>query len=278
MEKEQIDYYGMIVIHGTLYEFDKADERLSAYDYKNTYAYPDLLDWPSGFVTGYYDPVSIKLYPYEHYCLLNEQVQADLQYFKIPEEIMVDELRELLTEQQIQKFNEESLSNNHGFYFVDDALNKRLKGELPEIQFDGITYLADLANLRISQKENPEMKFELTHWDSYHNADFFYNPRTKIPVWIDPRISELPKDMVVIRLHNFEHIDPVGFAMYMKQPPTTLVTQKAWHQPKFKAEVIPLHQTKIPELIRWNQMEQEKFKTKKTDTEQPQRRRGKRIH
>jgi hypothetical protein len=277
MEKEQIDYYGMIVIHGTLYEFDKKNDWLTAQGYKGSHAYPEILDWEWDFMSGYAKRDAPGLSPFEDYCLLDQYEKEELKFIRIPHEIMNHKKRESLTEQQIQKFNDESLKNDHGFYLVDAALNKRLKGELPEVQFDGLTYIADLANLQIIQKEKPDVKFELMHSEIYYNANFLYNTRTKTPSRIDPRISEMPKDTVVIRLSNYKDIDTVGFAIYMKLAPTAFVSEKAWYQPNLKAEFIPLHETKIPELMRRNQMEQEKFKTKQTETPQAQRKMGRRI-
>lgn len=275
MEKEQIDYYGMIVIHGILYEFDKKNNCLIAEGCKSGSVFPEILDWEWDFMSGYAKRNDPGLSPFEDYCLLDQYEKEELKYIQIPQEIMNHKKRESLTEQQIQKFNGESLKNDHGFYFVDAALTKRLKGELPQVQFDGVTYIADLANLQIIQKEKPDVKFELMHSDIYYNADFLYNTRTKTPCRIDPKMSEMPKDTVIIRLSNFKDIDTVGFAIYMKQAPTAFVSEKAWYQAALKAEFIPLHETKIPELMRRNQMEQEKFKTKQTETPLPQRKRSK---
>ncbi len=277
MEKEYKDYSGMIVIHGTLYEFDQINKSLTTHENGGVHTYPTWLNRELDFVSGYYDGDTRELMPTEVYSHLYKEEQEELKSFKIPTAIMVDDMRASLTELHIQKFNKESMENNHGFYLVDDALSKRLNGELPEIQFDGITYIVDLQNLQISQKERPEIKFELIKNNFYGDVDFLYNTRTKTPSQIDPRISAMPQDTIIIRLSNLAKMDLVGYAKFNWNRPTHYVSSFSWSQPKLSAEIVPLHQTKIPEWIRRNQMEQEKFGKKQTEWPQFKRKKGRHL-
>lgn len=135
-----------------------------------------------------------------------------------------------------------------------DLLERRLNGELPQINIAGETFVIDLKlqELRHAVHFFPVISlksFELTD-DGWH-YEAYYHPVMKQVVELDPKLLELPEGVVKVKLPNEIGLDPVATAAAYGMDERALLRRYPI-QKGLKAEVIPLSETDVPRLVRQN--------------------------
>ncbi|MBB6127435.1 hypothetical protein [Mucilaginibacter lappiensis] len=146
-----------------------------------------------------------------------------------------------------------------------DALGRRLAGELPKINIAGELFVVDLRlqELRHAHNFHPVLSlksFDLTPDGWKYEA--YYHPVLKQVVEIDWKLTEFPDHVVRIHLPNELGLDPVGTARRYGIEERALLRRHPISQ-DLKADVIPLSETHIPALIQHNrnQLQQEHQET-----------------
>ena len=134
------------------------------------------------------------------------------------------------------------------------ALYHRLNGTLPQINIGGEMFAINLRDHDLRHSPNFShmislKSFELTN-DGW-NYEAFYHPVMKQVVGIDPKLTEFPEGVVKIRIPNEIGLDPVGTARIYGMDERALLRRYPIQVVR-KAEIIPLSETNIPELIRRN--------------------------
>lgn len=138
-----------------------------------------------------------------------------------------------------------------------DAETKRRMGLLPQIDIAGEMFFIDLRlkELRHVQFFTPIISlrsFTITDDGNYYQA--FYHPLIKQVVDIDPKLTEFPDGVVLIRMPNELGLDPIGTAREYGMDDTEVLKEYPI-QESLKAEIIPLSETGVPQLIARNRQE-----------------------
>lgn len=139
----------------------------------------------------------------------------------------------------------------------EQLLEQRHEGALPRIRIAGEDFYVDLRlrELRHAGTFHPVLSlksFEMTA-DGWH-YEAYYHPVIRQLVALDPKLTELPHNVVKIRIPNEIGLDPVGAARLYNIDERTLLRLHPI-QKSLIAEVIPLSETQIPALIRRNREE-----------------------
>jgi hypothetical protein len=176
-------------------------------------------------------------------------------------QITVPPLIELDPEGMAMKYGwqQRDLAGKTDFQVIvnQQLLEKRLQGALPRIRIAGEDFYVDLRlrELRHAGSFHPVLSlksFEVTD-DGWH-YEAYYHPFIRQLVSLDPQLTELPDNVIKIRLPNEIGLDPVGAARLYNIDERTLLRLHPI-QKNLVAEVIPLSETNIPALIRKNREE-----------------------
>jgi hypothetical protein len=137
-----------------------------------------------------------------------------------------------------------------------ELLALRHGGALPQIDIAGERFIVDVRLQELRHALNFHPVISLKSFDLASNGKYeaFYHPVIRQVVAIDPKLTELPPDVVKIELPGEIDLDPVATArryginehMLLRRHPI---------QKTLKAKVIPLAETGIPALIRRNREE-----------------------
>jgi hypothetical protein len=141
-----------------------------------------------------------------------------------------------------------------------EALDRRLNGVLPRINIAGEDFIIDLRlkEMRHARHFFPVLSlksFELTG-DGW-NYEAYYHLLLRQVVEIDPKLTEFPEGVVLIRIPNEIGLDPVGTARDYGMDERELLRRYPI-QTALSTEVIPLSETHIPALIRQNREQLQK--------------------
>ncbi|MGF7080460.1 hypothetical protein [Mucilaginibacter sp. UYCu711] len=172
--------------------------------------------------------------------------------------IRVPQLTTLAPEQMALKYDctVEELKGKPDFEVMVDQqlLAMRRHGLLPKIDIHGEHFIVDLRMEELRHAVNffPILslkRFELDKDGDHFEA--FYHPITKQIVEIDPKILELPDQVVKIIIPAEIGLDPVSAARIYGIDERELLRRYPI-QKDLKAEIIPLSETGIPALIQRN--------------------------
>lgn len=135
-----------------------------------------------------------------------------------------------------------------------EAETKRRMGLLPQIDIAGEAFYIDvhLHELRHARDFTPIISlrsFTLTDDGSYYQA--FYHPMLKQVVDIDPKLTEFPDAVVLIRIPNELGLDPIGTARKYGIDQTEVLKEYPIKD-NLKAEIISLSETGVPQMIARN--------------------------
>ena len=140
------------------------------------------------------------------------------------------------------------------------ALELRLKGELPRVEILGHTYYADVRMGSIRPKDALQtagLKAEIQN--QYFSPDGHHYRVPMDPVTREIRevnwekITEIPKDLVLIDIPSIQRLDPVGYARDLKLEPKQFLRN---HPPRQEhvARQVSWSQTLVHEIILANRI------------------------
>lgn len=151
---------------------------------------------------------------------------------------------------------------------MDQALQKRLNGILPIITIVDDEYIVDWRLKELRMKDHPENIISLQNMDTDaegRNYLCFYNTKKKSVIRIGDDITELPKNVVMLKIPYELKLDPVGVAREYGLGDTELLN-KYPIQESLQAEQVSLKDTMLPKIIEANRKRQnllQKPETKK---------------
>jgi hypothetical protein len=173
-------------------------------------------------------------------------------------------------------YSESELRGRSDFEIMVDplALNARLQGMLPGIEIAGSPFFVDLRAGELRPAEPLGLPIRLAELDLTEDGNHyqaFYHPLARQIVYPDPKLTEFPDHVVMIRLPNELGLDPVGTARKYGLEELEVVRRFPISK-NLKAEVIPLADTGIPGLIQRNRQQLQNEHQQKHRKDHPKRR------
>lgn len=133
--------------------------------------------------------------------------------------------------------------------------NKKI---LPKLSISGHPFFVDIAAGKLRPKDDFKSKgISLEqiseYYDRFAHAYIIpYNPKTHEFQEIDHlKITELPKDIIVVKFPHLQELDRVGWNVKYGFGPAHCITQDQY-QLHFKAQTLPWEKTNIPNSIKLN--------------------------
>lgn len=141
-----------------------------------------------------------------------------------------------------------------------DALAKRLQGQLPTIEIAGHTYFIDYQMQQLRPKDdvvNQGISFNqlLYHFNVFtEESTFAFDPKKREIREPDyETITEIPKDLVVVTLPAVAQMDPVGHARKFGLAINVCAMEHGMRL-DIKAKETPWEKTALPEIIKGNKL------------------------
>lgn len=155
-----------------------------------------------------------------------------------------------------------------------ELYSQRINGKLPTINIAGTDFIVDLRLNEVRPQNVFHTRINLKNLDTDDNGNyqFFFRLTDYEVVKIEPTITELPKNVVMVKLPNDLELDPVAVARHYGIEGIKGWLMKFPLGDKLKAQVTPLSKTGLPEMIRKNN---EPLLKKNKDN--PSRKKGKHL-
>lgn len=135
---------------------------------------------------------------------------------------------------------------------TEDLLQSRLDGHLPVIDIADKNFEVVWKERLLQPESGPYLDLDNMALDENGlNYLCFYNLVTQSQVLIPGNITRLPADIVLLKIPNELYLDPIGVARDYGQSDTFLLNLYPI-RPNLKAEVIPIEQSGLVELIKIN--------------------------
>ncbi|MET7000715.1 hypothetical protein [Chitinophaga defluvii] len=244
----------MMVIHGDLFEFNSSRTELMEVGHPENVQAIGSIKKGEETVSFWYDRMAKSLLPMDS---ISYAEALSNEFYKVDFPALLLQRGAELPQNLLFVYNEKSRMSDSGFQYVTDELRDRFKGVYAEMRIDGLIYDLDLGKMEIRQKDDPEKKFTFGPEAMYQATEKFYNTQTKQPVYLTSRIAEFPEHVVCFSFPPFKNLDPIGYCLASGYPPSWLVCKFQWNPIHLNMRWKALGQTRIPELIRRNQIEQE---------------------
>jgi len=153
----------------------------------------------------------------------------------------------------------DELNNKTDFEIIVDqrALLLRHQGILPQIDLAGELFIVDLRLNELRHAQNFHPVISLKSFDFNQSGQYFegyYHTALKQVVSVDPGLTELPPNLVKLRLPNALGLDPVGVASATGLDERRLL-RRFPVVARLKAQVIPISETGLPALVQRNRQQ-----------------------
>lgn len=133
--------------------------------------------------------------------------------FKIPQTLL--QIPEQLTPLMRTAINLRSRDENWGIYIGDEAVARRLSGELPHIDISGTDFTIDWRLRELRETAEPWKKININDLDmteDYESYGFFYDTVNHTVFDFDETVTEMPENVVIAEIPNEYGLDPVAVA------------------------------------------------------------------
>lgn len=141
-----------------------------------------------------------------------------------------------------------------GFGIVDEPLNRRIMGTLPQIDLGGRHFYIDwrMREMRAVDDFTRSLHFtRLQVSPDGRNYLFFYNTVKHEVEFLGSGIKELPKNVVLAEIPEERVLDPVAVSRELGLGNAGLYPKHPMSE-NLKAKFTPLHETRLPEIIASN--------------------------
>jgi len=156
----------------------------------------------------------------------------------------------------VDRFNREAAGKGWNIVMPSESLNWRLSGKLPEVMIGDDRFIVDwrLRELRYAHYPVSVIPFaEVEYTDDEEGYEFFYHLDDKVRYEIPEDITELPDRVVLVRIPDEFRLDPVAVAREEDLGEMVYET-KYPYRARHAAEVIPLAETYLPEMVADNRL------------------------
>lgn len=141
----------------------------------------------------------------------------------------------------------------------EDLVKKRLSGFQPVIDIAGHPFFVNIKFRYLNPKDDPTTFIDLRQLSESRDGEryrFFYDPKERKVIEVDPGITEIPTNLLVLEIPADHRLDPVGMA---RNEGMGEVEMKDWLlrypiQKGLKAAVIPMSDTALPEIVEANRL------------------------
>ena len=143
-------------------------------------------------------------------------------------------------------------------YTDEELLAQRLAGILPRIDIAGQQFIIDWRLKELRDARDASVRIDLHGLPIDETGEqylFFYNTRLKKADPPDPKMTHLPKDVVLLKIPYEMKLDPVGVAREYGLPDMELL-ERFPIQRELKVTVIPLDETELVQLVKRNRDKQ----------------------
>lgn len=150
----------------------------------------------------------------------------------------------------------EDLKFKHDFdLFVDPALiAQRQQGALQILWIDGYDFIVDIKRNELRPSDGLSVPIPMRPFnfaDDGHRYQAYYHTTERRLVEIDYKMTELPENVVQIRIPNIVFLDPIGVAERFGIDERFLLRRYPL-QKEMKAELIALERTHLKCLVQYN--------------------------
>jgi hypothetical protein len=135
-----------------------------------------------------------------------------------------------------------------------ELVDRRHLGLLPVIGIGEQTYIVDLRLKELRHLTDPHRSISLTHLDLSAEGDqylFFYDLGKHAQIELDPKLTEFPEQVVLVKIPNEVGLDPVATAAAYGIDERQLLRRFPLSA-KLEAQLVPLAETNVPAMISRN--------------------------
>jgi hypothetical protein len=135
-----------------------------------------------------------------------------------------------------------------------EVLERRHLGLLPVIGIGEETYIVDLRLKELRHLTDPQRSISLKRLDLSAEGDqylFFYDLGKHTQVELDPKLTEFPEQVVLVKIPNEVGLDPVATATAYGIDERQLL-RRFPVSAKLEAQLVPLAETGVPAMISRN--------------------------
>jgi len=139
-------------------------------------------------------------------------------------------------------------------YTNEELTARRLAGVLPHIDVDGRDFIVDWRLRELRAVDDPSNRIGLgglPHDSDGEHYLCFYNTKLRQTIIPDIRMTELPKDVVVLTIPSELTLDPVAVAREYGQADTFLIDRYPIRD-DLKVKVTPIAETEMVQLVSRN--------------------------
>jgi hypothetical protein len=132
---------------------------------------------------------------------------------KIPQTLL--QIPDQLTPLMRTAINLRSRDENWGIYIGDEAVARRLSGELPHIDISGTDFTIDWRLREMRETSEPWKSIKINDLDmteDYESYGFFYDTVNHTVFDFDEKVTEMPENVVIAEIPNEYRMDPVAVA------------------------------------------------------------------
>lgn len=144
-------------------------------------------------------------------------------------------------------------------------LKQRIAGKLPQIEIAGTMFFVDVRSRELRADYGLKSRIGLENLEIGPDGEsyrFAFNTATKQVVEIDRRITEWPKNMVIVEIPGDVKLDSYAVALKKGLDPEAFVKEHPF-QKELKAKIVPLSETELPGMMERNkQLKELKLLTK----------------
>lgn len=158
-------------------------------------------------------------------------------------------------------------------------LKQRMGGRLPEIDIDGTKFFVEIRLRELRADYRLMSRIDLDKCETGPDGEsyrFAYNRETKQMVSIDPKITEWPKDVIILEIPGDVKLDPYAVAREYGMDPQEFVKQHPIEKEQ-KAKQIPLLETNFLAMMDKNKKQKTQNLVQKPERGLSQKNKNNRI-
>ena len=236
-----------IILDGSLFHVDSEKKQFVQAAYpENKIPFSQLTE-----EGGYYSMI---------YAIVEKTAKSHLQFMR---ELGPELRRIIIPKEVLQKefgkdsslpalFNQTSYRHNWGILMIDEAIGRRLKGELPKITLMGKPYIVDIRMQELRSAAQPAERIGIKEMELSPDAEklrLFFDTKAQQQLSKESVLTSFREGIVLLEFPNEILLDPVGAARLYQLEDTELLSRFPMIM-NHQALAIPLTKLAHQEMIR----------------------------